>query len=187
MRSSSRNSRTQYRALTGAAVASLLLGSAVASAVEPHSFVMAAYSNEKGGPALAAGHYATAVDQLDHTSMSQSLSPSSLSNNRCVAYTVTKQLDAARVACDQAVHDALSEKNGMAAHEYWTGRQENEYLAMALSNRAVLRSLSTETAGAERDLKRAEQLSPQSDFVARNLTVLHSSQNAVAQITVAPH
>ena len=149
---------------------------------------MAAYSNEKGGPALAAGHYDTAVDQLDHTSMSQSLSPSSLSNNRCVAYTVTKQLTPPRVACDQAVHDAGQRRRTGCRHMN-TGRvaRKNEYLAMALSNRAVLHSLSTETAAAESDLKRAEQLSPQADFVARNLTVLHSSQIAVAQITVAPH
>ena len=62
MRSSSRNSRETLRALGLAAAASLLLGSA-AQAGE-HNFVMAAYTDGRGGMALVSGDYAAAGGPL---------------------------------------------------------------------------------------------------------------------------
>ena len=55
MRSSSRNSRGKLSVLGLAAAASLLLGSA-AQAGE-HNFVLAAYTNGRGGQARSQSHY----------------------------------------------------------------------------------------------------------------------------------
>jgi len=178
MRSSSRNSRKQYRALSGAAVASLLLGSAVLAAGESHNFVMTAYSDVKGGEALANGHYDAAVTQLSHASADSLSDPGAISNNRCVAFTVTKQWDAARAACDAAVRDAHYQ-------QIWGRALTNDYLALALSNRAVLHWMASDTTAAEADLKKAQNLAPKADFIGRNLAAMHSSQSAVAEVTAA--
>jgi hypothetical protein len=48
--------------------------------------------------------------------------------------------------------------------------------------------MSSDTAGAANDLKRAETLSPKADFVTRNREALEYSHSnpAVAQVSVAP-
>jgi hypothetical protein len=185
MRSSSRNSRGQLRSVGLAAVVSLLLGSAAQAGEQSHDFVLTAYSNGRGGPDLVSGNYAAASQALrNHTSLSPS-EDSTSSNNRCIALAMTKQWDAARAACDQAVRDAEREKVSLPTYQYWSRKQENEYLAVALSNRAVFHWLSSDGAAAAADLKRAATLSPSADFVARNQSALEWSHSAVAQVDVA--
>ncbi len=189
MRSSSRNSRKPLRALGLAASVSLLIGSAAQAGDQPHNFVLTAYSNGKGGPALVSGDFDTAIRQLNtHTFSVISLEPSTTSNNRCVALSITKQWQAAKAACDQAVRDAQSERLSLSSYNIWARTAESDYVAVALSNRAVLHWMSDETAAAASDLKRAESLSPKSEFVVRNRAALQSSHGAVAQVTstVAP-
>jgi hypothetical protein len=188
MRSSSRNSRKPYRAACLAAAASLLLGSAVQAADDSHSFVLTAYSNAQGGTALVSGDYATAIKQLGSSATLSTLDPSPLSNNRCVAFALTKQWESARAACDQAVRDARLEKTTLPSYQSWARKLANDYLAVALSNRAVLHWLSSDSAAAATDLKKAEGLAPKAAFVARNLSALQysNSSNSTAQVTVAP-
>ena len=184
MRSYSRNSRRNYSALGVAAAISLLLGSAVQAGESAHSFVLTAYSNGTGGEELISGNYAAAAEALSHRNNRYSLDASTTSNNRCVALSLTKQWDSARTACDQAVRDAQQEKALLPTYEYWGRKLKNDYLAVALSNRAVLHWLSSDSAAAATDLKRAEALSPNSDFVARNRAALEYSRTAVAKVAV---
>jgi hypothetical protein len=184
MRSSSRNSRKPLRALGLAAGVSLLLGSAAQAGESPHNFVLTAYSNGQGGPALVSGDYETAIKQLNtHTPSLISLDSSTTSNNRCVALSITRQWESAKLACDEAVRDAQSERLAVSTYNIWARTTENDNVAVALSNRAVLHWMSAETAAAASDLKRAAFLSPKSDFVARNRVALQSSHGAVAQVT----
>ena len=188
MRSSSRNSREQFRLAGLAAAVSLLLGSAAQAGEQSHNFVLTAYSNGTGGPDLISGNYAAAAEAL-HYPFNMTLSDASTtSNNRCVALTMTKQWDSARVACNQAVRDAQQEKAMLPSYQYWARKFKNDYLAVALSNRAVLHWMSSDPAAAANDLKRAAALSPKADFVARNLAALEYSHTggAVAQVSVAP-
>src|SRR5450756_1022541 len=103
MRSSSRNSRRPHRALALAAAVSLLLGSAAQAADEPHNFVLTAFSHGRGGSELTHGNYEAAVRELGTSPNAMGLDPASLSNNRCVAYSITRQWESARIACDTAV------------------------------------------------------------------------------------
>jgi hypothetical protein len=183
MRSSSRNSRKPYRVpgLTAAAV-SLLLGSAVQSAEQQaHNFVLTAYSNGKGGAELLSGNYAAAADALHYHPSFAASEPGTTSNNRCVALAVTKQWDSARTACDQAVRDAQHEKASLPSYQYWARHLENDYVAVALSNRAVFHWLSSDSQAAADDLKKAQELSPKSTFVERNRAALEYSRTAALE------
>jgi hypothetical protein len=185
MRSSSRNSREQFRLAGLAAAVSLLLGSAAQAGEQSHNFVLTAYSNGKGGPDLISGNYEAATKALRYHSGLSAFDGSTSNNNRCVALTMTKQLDAARAACDDAVREAQHEKASLPSYQYWARKLENDYLAVALSNRAVFHWMSADSAAAAADLKRAEGLSPNAAFVMRNKSALEYSRVAVAQTKVA--
>jgi hypothetical protein len=186
MRSSSRNSRAHPGVLGLVAGVSLLLGSAAQAGEQSHNFVLTAYSNGKGGADLLSGNYDAAGKILHHRATLLSSDGSTNSNNRCVALAMSKQLDAARTACDQAVRDAEHEKATLPSYQYWARSEENDYVAVALSNRAVLHWMSADSEGAAADLKRAAALSPKADFVERNKSALEYSHTAaVARLDVA--
>jgi tetratricopeptide (TPR) repeat protein len=186
MPSYSRNSRKPSQALRLGLAAALLIGSAVHAADQPHTFVLTAYSNGAGGASLVNGNYDVAIKALGQHSTAFSLDTSTVSTNRCVAYSVTKQWDAARKACDAAITDAQEDKANLPTWMSWARKRHNDYVALAYSNRAVLHWLSDDSAAAERDLAKAQALAPKADFVARNLDALHTSRNAMAQVAVAP-
>jgi len=185
----SSNSHIPYRVLAAAAVA-LLLGQAAQAADPDHNFVLTAYSNGTGGTELISGNYGAAAEALHSPPPITAFDASTTSNNRCVAFTMTKQWDSARIACDQAVRDAQHERSMLPSYEYWARKFKNDYLAVALSNRAVLHWMSADSAAAANDLKRAEELSPTADFVAHNRAALEYSHTAPAvaqaQMSVAP-
>jgi hypothetical protein len=184
----SSNSHKPYRILGLAATVSLLLGQAAQAAEPAHNFVLTAYSNGMGGTELVSGNYGAAAETLHSPAMISALDASTTSNNRCVAFAMTKQWDSARRACDQAVRDAQQEKAMLPSYMYWARKFKNDYLAVALSNRAVLHWISSDAQAAAIDLKRAEALSPKADFVTRNRAALEYSHAApsVAQVSVAP-
>jgi hypothetical protein len=185
MGSSSRNSHDPARVLGLAAAVALLLGSAAQAGEQSHNFVMTAYTNGKGGPDLVSGHYNAAELELSYRPGLSAFDNSTNSNNRCVAHALTKQWDAAHTACDEAVREAEHERATLPSYQYWARSQENDYLAVALSNRAVVHWMSSDAKGAEADLKRAEALSPAAGFVGRNRTAMEYSHTAVAQVDVA--
>jgi hypothetical protein len=181
MRSSGCNNRPYSRVL-GLAAAIALLSSASARADEqPHKFVLTAFTNARGGPALASGRYESA-DRLLHYRASLSLFDNSAnSNNRCVALAATRQWEAARAACNEAVRDAEQERGELPAYR----AVENEYVAIALSNRAVVHWMSSESEAATADLKRAATLSPKAAYVQRNASALEYLQMVAARVDVA--
>jgi len=186
MSSSSRNSRNPSQAVRLGVAAALLIGSAAfAAEQQAHTFVLTAYSNAAGGNELVTGNYDDAAKELGQRVQMIGLDESTLSTNRCVAFTVTKQWQAAHTACDRAVRDAQEDKANLPTWMSWARKRHNDYVALAYSNRAVLAWLSNDAVAAEKDLAKAEALSPKADFVARNLSALHT-RNAVAQVTVAP-
>jgi hypothetical protein len=98
---------------------------------------------------------------------------------------MTKQWDSAHIACDQAVRDAQQERAMLPSYQYWARKAKNDYLALALANRAVLHWMASDSIAAANDLKRAEGLAPKADFVTRNREALEYSQTAVARVSVA--
>jgi len=184
MRSSSRNSREHSGAVLGLVAAVSLLTGECAQAGE-HNFVLTAYSNGKGGTQLLSGDYDAAGKALQFRPTLSAFDGSTNSNNRCVAFAKTKQFEAARAACDKAVREAEHEKATLPSYQYWARSLENDYVAVALSNRAVLHWMTSDSEAAAADLKRAAELSPKSAFVLRNKSALEFSQTAVARVDVA--
>jgi hypothetical protein len=170
MSSHSRNSRKPIRTLL--AVAAVALAGSAAYADETGHFELTAFSNGTGGAALTSGDYNAALGQLQHGYFLQN--NDTVSTNRCVAYTVTRRLDEARVACDAAVRDAQLQLTSMPVSMSWARSDYRDYLAVAYSNRAVLDWMLNDTKAAQSDLKKAAAVSPKAAFVARNETALES-------------
>jgi hypothetical protein len=183
MSSYSRNSRKPTQALQLALAAALLLGSAAHAADEPRTFELTAFSNGTAGEALVSGKYNTAVSEL--STHAHVLDDDTASTNRCVAYVVTRQMEAARAACDAAVREAQQAITSMPVSMSWARSDYLDYLGVAYSNRAVLNWVANDTAAAQSDLKKAAKVAPKAAFVARNLTALQS-HSTVAQVAVTP-
>ena len=98
MSSYSRNSRKPTQALQLALAVALLAGSAAHAADEPRTFELTAFSNGAGGAALVSGDYNSAVRAL--SAHANGLNADTVNTNRCVAYVVTRQVEAARIACN---------------------------------------------------------------------------------------
>jgi len=183
MSSYSRNSRKPTQALQLALAVALLAGSAAHAADEPRTFELTAFSNGTGGAALVSGDYNSAVRAL--SAHVNGLNADSVNTNRCVAYVVTRQVEAARIACNDAVRDAQDQISSLPIAMSFDRTDYRDYLALAYSNRAVFHWMSNDTAAAQSDLKKAAAVAPKAEFVARNVTALQS-HSTVAQVSVAP-
>ena len=89
--------------------------------------------------------------------------------------TVTKQWDSARDRLRSGSARCPTEKATLPSYQYWARKFQNDYLAVALSNRAVLHWMSADSEAAADDLKRAAALSPKAAFVTRNQQALEYS------------
>jgi tetratricopeptide (TPR) repeat protein len=188
MSSFSRNSRRANSArrtrAVGAGIA-LTLVSGAALADGAHQFVFTAYSDAAGGAEVLAGRYRIALEELESYRGAVDHDPAATETNLCVAYSMTLQWPKARAACDDAVR-AAREQQRFPASWSWAPPSHDDYVALAYANRAVMHWLVHDEAAARKDLARAQELSPQSDFVARNLAAL-KVHSVVAQAgTPAP-
>lgn len=183
MSSQSRNSRKATQALQLAFAAVLLSGSAAYAADQARSFEITAFSNGTGGAALMSGNYNLAVKEVG--TRANTLDEETINTNRCVAYVLTRKLTEAHTACDAAVADAHEQLMNLPVAMMWARSEYRDHLALAYSNRAVLSWLDNDAARAQADLKKAAQVAPKADFVARNLTALES-HSTVAQVSLVP-
>jgi len=183
MPSSSRNSRKTLQAVGLGISAMLLLGTAAHAAGDTR-FMLSAYTDFTGGAQLVRGDYTGALEKLSH-GPARSQEAGFYDTNLCVALTMTQQWDAARSACDRAVEDAQSDKQQQLAVYLPTRERQAEYLAMAYSNRAVLKWLSADARSAAQDLSKAQSLAPAAAIVARNVAAL-GVHSTVAQVSGTP-
>lgn len=139
-----------------------------------HQFVFTAYSDAAGGADVVAGSYRAALQKLKGGPEAMRLDSPAVDTNRCVAYSMTLQWREARMACDAAVHAASEHRNLPPA--WWSSMpvSDEESVAVAYANRAVMYWMLNDDAAARKDLAAAQELSPQSDFVARNLIALEA-------------
>ena len=178
----SRNIRRANSALRPRALGVVLvpvLASGVALADGAHRFVFTAYSDSAGGAEIVAGRYRVALEELRSHPGNMDLDPSATDTNRCIAYSMTLRWRQAHAACDAAVLAAAERQNTVPTWLGWTQGYNDELLALAYANRAVMHWMSHDDGAARKDLARAVQLSAQSDFVARNVAALE------AHVTVA--
>lgn len=160
---SARRSRT-----LGAALA-LTLVSGAALADGAHRFTFTAYSDAAGGEDVVAGRYRDALQELKRHAGTVDFDPSAANTNRCVAYAMTLQWQEAHAACDAAVLAASERRNALPTWLSWVDEAEDERLALAYANRAVMHWMSHDEAAARKDLTSALALAPKTDFVAQNI------------------
>ncbi|MEJ1963021.1 MAG: hypothetical protein WDO56_16310 [Gammaproteobacteria bacterium] len=168
-----------------AIAASSILSIAAAQAAETSTpMVLTAYINAAGGESVLKGNYDTALAEIrrDH---SVNADYSAKMTNLCVTYAAKKDLAQAKNACDSAVQTAKSER--ISAQRYAAGTvQENGYVAIAYTNRAVVHMMSKDSASARSDLARAKSLAPSAEFVSKNLAAVENTGSKIAQLSVAP-
>ena len=189
MSSSSRNTRRvdspQRRCALGAVLA-LTFASGAALADGRHQFVFTVYADAMGGGEIVAGHYHAALDDLRRHPGTMGPDASATNTNRCVAYSMTRQWQEARIACDAAVGAATRLTRTSPAWWGWGSAPSDDYLALAYANRAVLYWLSQDSAAAQKDLAKALELSPQSEFVAQNVTALKAHHGLALAVASRP-
>jgi len=179
-----RNRGRHAQAVSLGILTTAIIVSAAAAAESTEPFVFVAYSNRTGGEKLATGDYSTAAHAVLGQAPSAAVAdPQALDTNRCVAYTMTKQLAKARLACDAAVQDAHSADGSMLSWSPQTRKQSDAAAAVAYSNRAVMHWLDSDMTAASADLAKAQALAPQASFVVRNLSALQAHQTEVSQTT----
>ena len=188
MSSFSRNTRradSPQRSWALGAMLALTLASGTSLAHGAHRFMFTAYSDALGGADIVAGRYRAALDDLGRHPGTPESDTSAINTNRCVAYSMTRQWQEARIACDAAVRAATRELRTSPAWWTWESSPNGDYLALAYANRAVLYWLSQDDAAAQEDLAKARELSPQADFVAQNVTAL-KAHRALALAVASP-
>jgi len=181
---SHKHNHARFVQLAILAAATVVQGSSVRAAVPAVRFEFVVYTNEAGGRALADGQYAAAAKTLNASPSMLSLDTTTFNTNRCVAFSLTAQLTAARVACDAAVKDSQEGSAGVLSL-FRSRRAARNDAALAYSNRAVLNWLSGDAAAAARDLASARQLAPSAEYVVRNLTALAERAPSPTEVLAA--
>lgn len=152
----------------------LLLSIPFAANAEQPSFVMATFVDSHHGTEIVSGEYAEAIEQIaDENAEGESFFANS---NLCVAYTKSGSLDAAKVACDSAVEQASKAAvvGAISPSRLLTDRARKSYLAVALSNRGVLRVVAGEVELARQDFVKALSVKPRTREATANLARLDS-------------
>jgi hypothetical protein len=179
-----RNRGKHAQAVSLGILTTAIIVTAASAAESTDPFVFVAYSNRTGGENLASGDYGNAAHAVLGQAPSAAMAdPQALDTNRCVAYTMTKQLVKAREACDAAVQDAQRADGSMLSWSPQTRKQSDHAAAVAYSNRAVMHWLDSDMTAASADLAKARALAPQESFVVRNLSALQAHQTVVSQTT----
>jgi hypothetical protein len=152
----------------------LALASGAALAQGSHRFVFTAYTDVAGGAEVVAGRYRAALGELSGDAGSMALDPSAVDTNRCIAYSMTLQWQKGHAACDAAVRAASTQRNRPSVWRRQSHESDDDYLALAHANRAVLEWMSSDEAAARKDLAAAREIAPQAGFVAQNLAALEA-------------
>ena len=128
------------------------------------ALVLASFTDVTGGEALVAGKTERAIRQIEadpRTSAEEQI-------NLCVAHTALRQWTEAHAACDAAVNAADQSRAKMRSGYGTQRRWADKRVAVAYSNRAVLRWLANDTVAAYADLAHARAIEPKASFVTRN-------------------
>jgi len=123
------------------------------------SYEMTVIKDAANGHLIVDGKYAAAITKNLEKRVQQD--EFALSNNLCVAYTLSREFDKARIACDSAVNGASSREVAQSGPIISAGtkrRALDRYDAMAFSNRGVLKVVQGDMEGARLDFEAAAAL-----------------------------
>ena len=163
--------------LPGAAL--LLLASASLAQEETSSaYRMAVIKDDAYGRMLLSGDYETGIAKISSYNKKRAKTFEA-KNNLCVAYTLTRQFDEAAPACDEAL--TISERYSRHGYSPVSSHGTRD-LALAYSNRGVLRAVTGDFVGARQDFEFAATVDDDIDVATANLKWLDARQ---AQATAA--
>jgi len=145
--------------------------STTASADEP-AYTMTTIADSAHGAEIAAGKYEQAIEKI--AAIDDDVDTFFNNTNLCVAYTKTGKLDDALLACDAAVEqaDSISFDRRSNLSKSFLERSRRKYLALALSNRGVLRAATGDIDLARQDFVEALSVRERSSVAKTNLARL---------------
>lgn len=162
---------TALRSLT-TVVAVACMGAAMAEPAEPR-YMLNVIEDAAYGEEILAGNYVEAIDKIKSTNR-RSIDDYYAAVNLCAARVLSRQFAGAEVACDSAVLGAerlLQRPGHMSVHSF-EARAYRRFMAMALSNRGVLRALQGEADLARDDFTKAMDIRTRLPAPAANLARL---------------
>ncbi len=160
-------------ALRNAAATAALLGAGVSHADAP-SFTMTVFEDAAHGSKVVAGRYDSAIERLTRAPVRFGNDVEGLTN-LCVAYTKSGKLDKAVDACESAVTLLEASDRELPTKANARGYAQRQYateLAIALSNRGVLRVAQGQEELAAKDFEKAAELEAGVSAPAINLARL---------------
>ena len=138
------------------------------------AFEMKEYVDYPGGRQVVAGDFAAAMQAASRNADKSGEAGMIANTNLCVAFTKTGQFIEAEAVCTKAV--TLAEKSGMSAQRLQYGNDNRRYVAIALSNRGVLRAVSRNPRAATRDFREAVSIARAgAELPRRNLAYLEET------------
>jgi hypothetical protein len=168
---------TRFVIFGGASLALTFVALNASTAELPEKPALTGYYDTAAGRSLVAGRYDLVIQRLGSRGAEFSLDQVAASTNLCIAEIETHRWDAARATCDSAVTYA-----SLPACE--RARQQRA-VAIAYSNRAVLRWLQHEPEGAVADLAKARAIAPGVEVVEQNFKVLATHPQPGASVVAA--
>ncbi|MDJ0792672.1 MAG: hypothetical protein QNI98_00405 [Woeseiaceae bacterium] len=164
------------RVLSAVALAILAPVATLADDQSAMPFQMGVVEDQAYGRSIQSGKYELAIGKLTRPGrFSRGAFPSQ--NNLCVAYVKTSNLEKAAAACNAAVNESKArEKRATKKSPRSTeSRAYRSDLAVALSNRGVLRAVSGDASNARADFHAALELDTRyATFATNNLQRLDS-------------
>lgn len=157
------------RARIGVGVLGMLVGmfgAAVQADEQPSNYVMNVIDNQAQGEQMISGDYERAIENIIAQARERD-NRFAESNNLCVAYAKTNELQKAAQACDEAV-----QKTRLPVAIGYYDYRRNEDHSVALSNRGVVRAVSGDIEGAREDFVLALQVNSRLEAPAANLAHL---------------
>lgn len=162
------------------AVVSLALASTTGLAdTNDPKFTMTVFDNNSHGAKIVAGKYEQAIEKI--TAQRSKNDAIRVETNLCVAYAKAGEVELAEKSCDAAIAAIESKKRftryavGMETHR----DARRRYLALALSNRGVIKAVKGEFESARKDFDEALQLDTRLAAAKTNLERLDIAvQNA---------
>jgi len=144
--------------------------------------VLSGYSDGVAGASLMAGDYSRVIAELGWRGSLYQSDALSASTNLCVAYVMARTWQKADSMCDEALDVARQNEGDLLLY---TRALRAEHVAIAYSNRAVLRWLEARPEAVAHDLARARAFAPQAAFVAQNTAVISAGGSAAIASVVA--
>ncbi|HTW39092.1 MAG TPA: hypothetical protein VMD49_11035 [Steroidobacteraceae bacterium] len=159
-----------------AVLGSILLGGAARAETAAHKLLLSGYADGPQGEALLAGRYDLVIVRLAAHGAPFDADEVSASTNLCVAYIMSRHWNSAETVCDEALRDA---KLDAPEPTMFSRLARNEEVAIAYSNRAVLKLIEGRAQSAADDLAKARTLS-HADFISRNESAASALTTTVA-------